>query len=446
MAFLLFIVDCHIAVSEISGMEAELVYTVRQPADVTCVALSQSCIASCSSDKAVRVYSMSDFSELLFSPLLHHKYHAVHCAFSANGELLVTCSVDGTTALIDMRSGGRLAELTNPSGKDVRICRISPSASVVATGSIDGVLCIWERASYTLIRSVQAHDESLNACTFSPDGSWLVTGSSRGDLALWDAQYGSSKALASVLDCHDLGVTDCQFSPMYDSADVKKGQRGVYKLATAGMDDNVKLWELCAQTSVAGEVALTCKMTLRGHSRPVYCCCFAPDGRVLASGSCDYTTILWDVSTGRQLHKIADGHTKFVNSCSFSTNGQLLVTASSDKTLKVWRIMKSSSDRAVARAATSVTAAGAEQAVAAGTVPTLKSAPVHYLCPITRELMTDPVVASDGFTYDRSAIENWLSLGRRTSPMTNALLADETLRPDMALAQQIQAYKLDGQG
>jgi hypothetical protein len=45
-------------------------------------------------------------------------------------------------------------------------------------------------------------------------------------------------------------------------------------------------------------------------------------------------------------------------------------------------------------------------------------------CPITHDVMVDPVVASDGYTYDRRAIEQWLEQNG-TSPMTG-----ESLRPE----------------
>ncbi len=34
--------------------------------------------------------------------------------------------------------------------------------------------------------------------------------------------------------------------------------------------------------------------------------------------------------------------------------------------------------------------------------------PEEYMCPITQELMLDPVFTYDGQTYEREAIENWL--------------------------------------
>lgn len=47
--------------------------------------------------------------------------------------------------------------------------------------------------------------------------------------------------------------------------------------------------------------------------------------------------------------------------------------------------------------------------------------PEDYLCPITHELMKDPVQASDGHTYERSAIEKWLEI-RTTSPKNGTIL------------------------
>lgn len=48
-------------------------------------------------------------------------------------------------------------------------------------------------------------------------------------------------------------------------------------------------------------------------------------------------------------------------------------------------------------------------------------APPSFFCPITQDLMRDPVLIGDGHTYERSAIEQWLQ-GHSTSPMTNAPL------------------------
>jgi hypothetical protein len=49
----------------------------------------------------------------------------------------------------------------------------------------------------------------------------------------------------------------------------------------------------------------------------------------------------------------------------------------------------------------------------------LLAIPEVFVCPITMEVMRDPVIAADGHTYEREAIENWLRRGHRTSPQIN---------------------------
>ena len=59
--------------------------------------------------------------------------------------------------------------------------------------------------------------------------------------------------------------------------------------------------------------------------------------------------------------------------------------------------------------------------------------PDDYYCSITCDVMKDPVMAADGYTYERVAIEQWLATGAGTSPKTNELLENEKLLPNKAL-------------
>jgi Mg-chelatase subunit ChlD len=73
--------------------------------------------------------------------------------------------------------------------------------------------------------------------------------------------------------------------------------------------------------------------------------------------------------------------------------------------------------------------------------------PHELRCPITHELLEDPVMAADGHTYSRQAMVKWLQI-RRSSPMTNLVLDNTELEPqsevnDLAhqwlLAKDLQA-------
>jgi len=65
--------------------------------------------------------------------------------------------------------------------------------------------------------------------------------------------------------------------------------------------------------------------------------------------------------------------------------------------------------------------------------------PGEFVCPILHSLIDNPVVADDGHTYEKAAIEEALQL-RSRSPMTNACMS-KILIPNLAMASQLRAYK-----
>ena len=65
--------------------------------------------------------------------------------------------------------------------------------------------------------------------------------------------------------------------------------------------------------------------------------------------------------------------------------------------------------------------------------------PDHFMCPITNEVMEDPVMAMDGFTYERSAISTWFQR-HNTSPMTRAVIPP-TLVPNVGKRSEIANWE-----
>ncbi|CAI5491398.1 unnamed protein product [Closterium sp. Naga37s-1] len=66
--------------------------------------------------------------------------------------------------------------------------------------------------------------------------------------------------------------------------------------------------------------------------------------------------------------------------------------------------------------------------------------PPEFLCPITCELMADPVMVVTGQTYERSSIRQWISEGHRTCPITRMPLGNIELVPNYALRNAIRAW------
>ncbi|KAJ6687663.1 WDSAM1 PROTEIN [Salix koriyanagi] len=66
--------------------------------------------------------------------------------------------------------------------------------------------------------------------------------------------------------------------------------------------------------------------------------------------------------------------------------------------------------------------------------------PNQFVCPISLDLMKDPVSLSSGITYDRESIESWLDGGNFTCPVTNQVLRSFDQIPNHSLRKMIQDW------
>ena len=94
---------------------------------------------------------------------------------------------------------------------------------------------------------------------------------------------------------------------------------------------------------------------------------------------------------------------------------------------------------AEAEAAAAAAEAAAAEAAAAAAAAEDDDVPDEYICPITAEVMSDPVCLSDGFTYERAAIAQWLET-HNTSPKTGAPLELKALFPNTSLRITIRKF------
>lgn len=70
--------------------------------------------------------------------------------------------------------------------------------------------------------------------------------------------------------------------------------------------------------------------------------------------------------------------------------------------------------------------------------PTQVNTPPEFICPLTRRVFQDPVIAADGYTYERVAIEEWLSR-EKISPTTQQLLPNKNLIPNLTFKKLIES-------
>ena len=67
--------------------------------------------------------------------------------------------------------------------------------------------------------------------------------------------------------------------------------------------------------------------------------------------------------------------------------------------------------------------------------------PHEFVCPIVQEIMKDPVMTSDGHTFERTAIAKWFST-HNTSPITRQRILDKKLIPNHSLRKLIADFRV----
>jgi len=186
-----------------------------------------------------------------------------------------------------------------------------PQGGILASGSSDNTVKLWDSGSGKLLRTLEGHQNAVRCVAFDPRGGILASGSWDHTVKLWEARSGR---LLRTFNGHQDAVMNVAFDPLYGT------------LASGSADSTVKIW-----TANSGKLI----RTIEGHRENVNCVAFDSEGGSFASASSDNTVKLWETATGKLLRTLK-GHRETVWSVVFGPQGRTLVSSSVDKTVKIW--------------------------------------------------------------------------------------------------------------
>jgi serine/threonine protein kinase len=232
-------------------------------------------------------------------------------AYNPDGSLLASGSDDASISLWETGTGQQLSSLTGHSGA-VRSLAFYPDSSVLASASEDGTIGMWDVYGGASFGYLEGHAAAVTGVTFTPDGGWLASSGDDGHVRLWDmATWGEIAAL-----------------PGYGAAMkcVAFGPDGTL-LAAGGEDGNVFIWQ-AADLSAA-------PVSMLGHSAAVNNLAFSPDGAYLASASDDGTVIVWDMASLSAANAFSGSAMRTV---AFGPAGDLLAGAGDDGVVWLWEV------------------------------------------------------------------------------------------------------------
>lgn len=210
-----------------------------------------------------------------------------------------------------------------------------PVYSILASGSDDCTIKIWDWEFGELERTLKGHSQSVTDVDFGGQKGKILLASSSNDftIKIWDPRndYTNVRTLCG----HDLPVTSVRFL------------QGENHLVSTSRDASIRIWDV---------VTGYCIRTIYSQGDWIYSVSPSVDGKWLVTGGRDQAATIWDVDSG-ETNALLRGHENFIECCVFapkashqylaglrgstigssgSDTAEFVATGGRDKTVKLW--------------------------------------------------------------------------------------------------------------
>ena len=291
----------------------------------------------------------------------------LHLEFAGHqsGVAAVATTADGKL----VASGGENIRLWDPAtGKVVRTIEtkggvaclaFAPDGKTLASGGRDRIVHLWDVGTGQPVQDLKGHKNALCGLAFSRDGKLLASGDVQSTVRIWDVKEAKqlqeidnksgteNLSLAFAPDNTSLvcagAWNDSSFLPKQGQVLKINGKEvkfdGVINIQGVEMSRKEGYYVLQWDVSTGKEVR-----KLAGLTDKIRSLAYSPDSKLVAAASKDGKICVWDAETGAdRLHFLAHpGHADAAFSASpclaFAPDSKTLASASTDRTIRLWDV------------------------------------------------------------------------------------------------------------
>ncbi len=272
------------------------------------------------SSPAIHLWDLATRKQIARWPWERPLYSVALLAFTPDGKTLIAGQRHFSNIVLwDVATGTKRREL-DAGTRGVYSLALSPDGSTLATGSQKGIIPVWDLATGKLLRTLQWPNGRLCiGVAFAPDGKTLAAIASDDKdpqfvISLWDMAAGKELRRIKVAPWVGWGIL---FS------------RDGKTLITGGRDSVIRRWD-----------ASTGEELVPAAGSPDFASLVAlsPDGRTLACTQ-DHGVHLWDMKAGREIGALADDRPhSSIQSLAFTPDGRTVAAGVGEYAVYLWDV------------------------------------------------------------------------------------------------------------
>ncbi|MFN8211740.1 MAG: caspase family protein [Bacteroidales bacterium] len=173
----------------------------------------------------------------------------------------------------------------------------SPDGKFIATGSEDKTVKLWRRTDGKEIRTFQGNISAISSVEINRQGSLILSVTNNGTLTVWDLNTGK---LVRQFKPADDRFTCASFHP--DGAKIITGTRKSY----------ISLWDIASGTKISDIKAISRDLNYQKNFdyEETGSIAYSSDGKYIIAGVADYTAILFDAATGKEIRKYKNANSE----------------------------------------------------------------------------------------------------------------------------------------